>query len=38
MHTVTLSSKYQTSIPKEVCEAMHFKPGQQLAFFRAGKS
>ena len=36
--TATLSSKYQISIPKEVREAMHFKPGQQLAFLRVGKS
>ena len=34
----TLSSKYQISIPKEIREAMHFKPGQQLAFLRVGKS
>ena len=36
--TATLSSKYQISIPKEVREAMDFKPGQQLAFLRVGKS
>jgi len=36
--TVTLSSKYQISIPKEIREAMHFKPGQQLAFLRVGNS
>ena len=36
--TATLSSKYQISIPKEIREAMHFKPGQQLAFLRVGKS
>ena len=36
--TATLSSKYQISIPKEVREAMQFKPGQQLAFLRVGKS
>jgi AbrB family looped-hinge helix DNA binding protein len=36
--TATLSSKYQISIPKEIREAMHFEPGQQLAFLRVGKS
>ena len=36
--TATLSSKYQISIPKDIREAMHFKPGQQLAFLRVGKS
>ena len=36
--TATLSSKYQISIPKEVRDAMQFKPGQQLAFLRVGKS
>ena len=36
--TATLSSNYQISIPKEIREAMHFKPGQQLAFLRVGKS
>ncbi len=38
MSTVTLSSKYQISIPKDIREAMHFKPGQQLTFLRVGKS
>lgn len=36
--TATLSSKYQISIPKDIREAMHFQPGQQLAFLRVGKS
>ncbi len=36
--TATLSSKYQISIPKDIREAMHFKPGEQLAFLRVGKS
>lgn len=36
--TATLSSKYQISIPKNIREAMHFKPGEQLAFLRVGKS
>lgn len=38
MSTVTLSSNFQISIPKDIREAMHFKPGQQLTFFRVGKS
>jgi len=38
MNTVTLSSKYQISITKEIRESMHLKPGQQLAFLRVGKS
>lgn len=38
MSTVTLSSKFQISIPKDIREAMHFKPGQQLTFLRVGKS
>ncbi|MBC7649615.1 MAG: AbrB/MazE/SpoVT family DNA-binding domain-containing protein [Vitreoscilla sp.] len=36
--TATLSSKYQISIPKDIREAMNFKPGEQLAFLRVGKS
>ena len=38
MSVATLSSKYQISIPKDVREAMHLKPGQQLAFLRVGAS
>ena len=38
MTTVTLSSKFQISVPKDIREAMHFKPGQQLTFLRVGKS
>ena len=38
MSIATLSTKYQISIPKDIREAMHFKPGQQLAFLRVGKS
>ena len=38
MSTVTLSSKFQISIPKDIREAMHFKPGQQLTFLRVGQS
>lgn len=38
MSIATLSSKYQISIPKDVREAMNFKPGQKLAFLRVGQS
>ena len=38
MSTAVLSSKFQISIPKDIREAMHFKPGQQLTFLRVGKS
>ena len=38
MSTVTLSTKFQISVPKDIREAMHFKPGQQLTFLRVGKS
>jgi AbrB family looped-hinge helix DNA binding protein len=36
MSIATLSSKYQISIPKEVCKAMGFRPGQKLVFLRVG--
>ena len=38
MSIATLSSKFQISIPKDVREAMGFKPGQKLAFLRVGPS
>ena len=38
MPTVTLSSKFQISIPKEVRETLDLKPGQRLAFLCVGKS
>ena len=38
MATVTLSSKFQISIPKEVRETLNLKPGQRLAFLCVGKS
>ena len=34
MTTAVLSSKFQISIPKDVREAMHLKPGQRIAFLR----
>ena len=36
--TVTLSSKFQISIPKQVRETLNLKPGQRLAFLCVGKS
>ena len=36
MSTAVLSSKFQISIPKDVREAMHLKPGQRIAFLRIG--
>jgi AbrB family looped-hinge helix DNA binding protein len=38
MTAVTLSSKFQISIPKEVREKQGWKPGQKLAFVPRGKS
>ena len=32
MQAVTISSKYQVVIPREVREQFHLKPGQKLAF------
>ncbi len=37
MYAVTLSSKYQISIPKHVREEEGWKPGQKLAFVPHGK-
>ena len=36
MNAVTLSSKFQISIPKEVREKNGWKPGQKLAFVNRG--
>ena len=36
MNSVTLSSKFQISIPKEVREKQGWKPGQKLAFIPRG--
>jgi len=32
MATVTLTSKRQTTIPKEICSHLHVRPGDQLRF------
>jgi AbrB family looped-hinge helix DNA binding protein len=37
MNAVTLSSKYQISIPKQVREKYGWKPGQKFAFIHRGK-
>lgn len=37
MNAVTLSSKYQISIPKHVREHEGWKPGQKFAFIPRGK-
>jgi AbrB family looped-hinge helix DNA binding protein len=37
MGSVTLSSKFQISIPKEVRESQGWKPGQKFAFIPRGK-
>lgn len=36
MATVTISSKYQLVIPKEVRESMELRPGQKLRVFASG--
>jgi AbrB family looped-hinge helix DNA binding protein len=36
--TVTLSSKYQIVIPKEIRELLKLRPGQKLAFIPSGGS
>jgi AbrB family looped-hinge helix DNA binding protein len=38
MSIATLSSKFQISIPKDVREAMHLRPGQRIAFLRIGST
>lgn len=35
--TATLSSKFQISIPKAVCEEQHWQVGQEFAFIPKGK-
>jgi AbrB family looped-hinge helix DNA binding protein len=37
MNAVTLSSKFQISIPKEVRESQGWKPGQKFAFIPRGR-
>lgn len=34
--TVTLSAEFQISIPKAVCNAQHWNPGQRFAFILKG--
>jgi AbrB family looped-hinge helix DNA binding protein len=36
MSTVTLSSKYQLSLPKAIREAMQLQPGQQFELITMG--
>lgn len=36
MTTVTISSKYQLVIPKDVRESLELKPGQKLRVFTSG--
>jgi AbrB family looped-hinge helix DNA binding protein len=36
MATVTISSKFQLVIPKEIRESLELKPGQKLRVFTAG--
>lgn len=36
MSTATLSSKFQISLPKELCESMHLKPGQEFELIPMG--
>ena len=38
MNTVTLSSKFQISVPKQVREEQQWKAGQKLAFVPQGKN
>ena len=38
MSIATLSSKYQISIPKDVREALHLRPGQRIAFLHIGST
>ena len=38
MASVTLSTKFQISIPEEARETLDLKPGQRLAFLCVGKS
>lgn len=35
--SATLSSKYQISIPKTVCDEQHWEAGQELVFIPKGK-
>lgn len=37
MATAPLSSKFQLSLPKSLCEAMHLQPGQQFELIQTGE-
>lgn len=36
MHAVTISSKYQICVPKDIREQLHIVPGQQFIFIVKG--
>ena len=38
MTAVTLSSKYELTLPEDLCRAHNYKPGMKLAFIDDGKS
>ena len=37
MNIATISSKFQISIPKQIREQLHIKPGQQFIFIAKGE-
>jgi bifunctional DNA-binding transcriptional regulator/antitoxin component of YhaV-PrlF toxin-antitoxin module len=38
MTTATVSSNYEITLPKELCESMHFQPGQEFELIPMGSS
>ena len=38
MTAVTLSSKYELTLPEDLCRAHNYKPGMKLAFIDDGQS
>lgn len=36
MSTATVSSNYEITLPKELCESMHFQPGQVFELIPMG--
>ena len=36
MTTTTVSSNYEITLPKELCESMHFQPGQEFELRQFG--